>query len=367
MDGDHTDPPVPRQPGLLARALAVGVAILTAATLLFAGAGKIVSGYKAQVAYNADLNLVQAERLDLQQAIDDQQWLIPPGPDGSGGLLLDFGYALGEFAIAAGVLLFCRRRFVWPLNALLFGGLMGYAIQRYFAGEPCGCFGALWQPPEGFSVVIDAILLALSLAVMAAFGVRRAGLVATLVLSLAMAGVGHVYADRTEPLTHGDEPRAETAAPADPAPEPEATAADDPDHAPDLAPAEGNPAQRVLALDRMGDVATATAADPHYYVFVWDPACDICAALKPVVDAEGQDLEDVQDPMLRVRSLEKKVLKREHGIEDYLWPESPTVFVVHAGEVVSAFGGEETLFPSDVSEMLYNGEDLPDPTGFWDP
>jgi hypothetical protein len=367
MDGDHHDAPTPLRPGPLARLLAVVVAIAVAAVLMFAGAAKVDAGAKELRAYQAAHALYDRGARASDPA-GDYRWLAPPA-GGRGGFPMNWAYALGEFAAVVGVLLFCRTRLPWPFVAMLFAGLFGYAMNRVFNDLPCGCFGVLYQPPKWFSPVMDVAFVALSLLVLRTMRVGRRGLVAILVVSLVCAGAGWWYAGTTAPAEDQRAPQTE--------PDAQPPAQEIPDPVADLpvpgganaggaVDPEASPADQVIQLGVLPDVSAATADDPAYYVFVWDPTCDTCAKLKPVVDYEGEELEASQDPTLRVRTLEKKVLAREHGVPDYAWPESPTVFIVRAGEVISAFGGEETLFPADVAEALYNDGDLPSVVGFWD-
>jgi thiol-disulfide isomerase/thioredoxin len=269
------------------------------------------------------------------------------------------------------VLAFCRHRIVWMAVPVLFAGLFGYALHRTLHGHSCGCFGALWEPPKGFSVVMDAAFVLLGLALARWHGLRAGGMIAVVVVSLAAAGAGYFYAANTAPPTPATTASPDAAAPThttQPTPpktsDPVATPADPPANsatAPDApANAERTAGEMLLASPMLDDIRGLTDDDAAWYIFVWDPTCPTCEAMLPVIHHYAMIYAEEGNPVLQVRDLQKQDIAREAGIEDWRWTTSPAVVVVRGGRVIAEYGGEGAPFPDVVQERLFAGEPIDD-------
>lgn len=320
-----------RGPGAIVNAGTIAAALLIGAVLQFAALAKAVLGLK-------DIEAMQASRVaeqaGLPPSFDPQgvAFLLAPGTVFENGLLLDIAIAVAEFVIALLVALAWRWRGTWLLVPVLFGGLAGFALSRTIGDQPCGCFGALWEPPRGFSLVMDVLFVALGLTLAALRGAPKALVAGSLIAAVAASGIGYGYSESTMPPTPEDirgEPGGLTAA------------------------------ERLLAIPDMQDIAAADPDfDPAWYVFLHDPTCSTCAAMKPVIDQDKLVFEAEGNPFLQVRMFEKGVLANQHGIESHAWETSPAVLVVRGGKVVQQYGGDSTPFPHEVAAALESGSPL---------
>ncbi|MEO1130742.1 MAG: MauE/DoxX family redox-associated membrane protein, partial [Planctomycetota bacterium] len=314
-----------------------------------AAAAKVASGAK-HIEQLTESRILIENGYEPKVTAEDFDFLVPPGTFGlEHGLLLDFAIAIFEFTLVVLILALHRRRYIWLLTALVFSGFFGYALNRTLAGQSCGCFGVLWEPPKGLTLVLDAafVLGALLLARMRGT-CPRVVLVAG-GLSLASVGAGYVYAMQTDPsqtdsvLPDVVKPSAEDAQSVDPVqPQVETRSA----------------GERLVASDFLADIRDAGRDDPAWYIFIWDPTCTTCTMLQPIVEIEGMQLADEGSPLLQVRQLLKGDIEAETGIREFDWDLSPTVLIVQNGSIIAEFGDMDTLMPNAVRDNLLNGEPI---------
>lgn len=328
-------------------------ALLIAGVLQFAAAAKVASGAQ-------DLQLLRQAKIAEQAGrepdvtVSDFQWLIPPGGIVEGGVLLDFVLAFGEFAVVVLLLVMHRGRVMWGLTTLMFGGFLGYAVFRMLQGQPCGCFGTLWQPPEWFSVTIDGIFVVLGLSLLAIRGTSIKLLGVVLGLTLACAVTGYLYARSTDPRV--------TVAPA-PAPvEDRGVGAQREPVQVEVVDSSLPPEERLLRSAMLDEIRGLTESEPGLavYLFLWSPTCATCQAMKPTIDHFQEQYDEEENPVLRVRSIRKATITSRLGIEDYEWPTSPAILIIQDGRVVTMFGGEGSPLPNRVFESIMSGEPLED-------
>lgn len=328
-------------------------ALLIAGILLFAGSAKVASGAQ-------DLQLLRQAKIAEQAGrepdvtMSDFQWLIPPGGIVQGGVLLDFVLAVVEFAVVVLLLLLHRGRAIWGLTTLMFGGFFGYALFRMTQGQPCGCFGTLWQPPEWFTVTLDGVFVGLGLALLA---IRRTNvkiLGVVFGLTLACAVTGYFYARSTDP-------RVAVA----PAPVPvEDRGVGVPREPVEVEVVDSSlpPEERLLRSELLGEIRGLTESEPGLavYLFLWSPTCATCQAMKPTIDHFQEQYDEEENPVLRVRSIRKGTIASRLGIRDYEWPTSPAILIIQDAQIVTMFGGEGSPLPNQVFDAIMSGEPLED-------
>ncbi|TVQ78672.1 MAG: thioredoxin [Phycisphaeraceae bacterium] len=328
-------------------------ALLIAGVLQFAAAAKVASGAQ-------DLQLLRQAKIAEQVGrepdvtVDDFQWLIRPGGMVESGVLLDFVLAFAEFGVVVLLLLLHRGRVMWGVTTLMFGGFFGYAVFRLMQGQPCGCFGTLWQPPEWFSVTIDGVFVVLGLALLA---IRRTSipvLGVVLGLTLACAVTGYFYARATDPRV--------TVAPT-PAPVVDRGGGvpRDPVEV-EVVDSSLLPEERLLRSELLAEIRGLTESEPGLgvYLFLWSPTCATCQAMKPTIDYFQEQYDAEENPVLRVRSIRKGTIASRLGIQDHEWPTSPAILIIQDGQVVAMFGGDGSPLPNQVFEAIMAGEPLED-------
>lgn len=350
------DAPAPCSVPLCRLSLALGV--LIAAVLQFAAAAKVAHGADVlRRMKDAALQKQAGMRTSFNPA--DYQFLVQPSEAFKGGVPLDFVIAAAEFALVVLVLVAHRTRAVWLLVAIVFATFAGYGLQRLLNGQPCGCFGDLWHPPDGVTLALDVLFVAGALAIAGLRRTPRGLLIGAVVLSLAGAAGGYVYAQTTAP-------DARATSSVQPPKTPEARPASEnadarQDQAPvDPAPAEGTAAERLLASDLMADVREAHASgDPTvYYVFIWDPTCVTCERYHPIVTYYQNEYAETGDVFLQILDFEKSELEARVGIPEHAWDSSPGVFLVKNGEVIEQPGGEDAPLPDAIHRKIQDGEPL---------
>lgn len=242
------------------------------------------------------------------------------------GLMLDHVVALAELVVIVGLLIFHRRRWAWGITALLFSGFAGYALAYLLRGEPCGCFGKLWTPPHGVTLGMDLFFAGLSLFFSGARGKSAAGLILAM---LACMGSGFTYAKLTAPPKQIDAIKQVIAA------------------------TGTRPEQQLLESEFLADVFADKSSHITYYIFVYDPECSHCQAMKPIVEKQQAELNEVEDPVLRVRLVSVPEVESKLNIKSYVWTPTPTVLYVRDGQLITdnaeprRKSGEGVPFPKD--------------------
>ena len=295
---------------------------------------------------------------------------------GSSDILQDQVIAVLEIGVIVALLLGHRLRLAWVGVMLMFGGFLGYAAYYMLRGESCGCFGGLIELPPWGTVVMDSVIVLVAGGLLLGRGVG-AGRVGAAGLAAGGLGVaGWFFADATRPLTPEEIEQREMELERDPGGgggdvegsgaegSGEGAGGDEPvrgDGAGGGGPAgagdaslpgraDGFTAMERLLRTALLSRARASADDPlapAWYVFVYDPSCEVCQ--EKLIDVEAFSGQwGGGHPLLRVASFRKLELEEEVGIQYGAWDGSPVVFVVSRGRVVHVTRGEEAVSPQAV-------------------
>lgn len=256
-----------------------------------------------------------------------------------GDFLEDYVVAGFEIVVILGLLALHARKVVWMLTAALFAGFAGYSGYWNFSrGEPCGCFGQLWEPPQGVSVAIDLVLLLLALGMAWRFGARKTGLAGTLVACVLAVGAGAYYAYSKSPESFEGEVVVEET------PEGERVAR------------ELTPAETLWRCELMSDSRQAHENGELLatFVFVYEVGCSTCEMYKPDMEYHQLMLEENDDLFLNVVMVSTDEAEAQCGIPLHAWEPAPIVFAFREGEFVEdrfRYSGEET--PFDIVQRVY--------------
>ena len=121
-----------------------------------------------------------------------------------------------------------------------------------------------------------------------------------------------------------------------------------------------DPADMLLQSEALADLIALSEEDPAYYIFIWDPTCSTCEAMRPIVDMYEKQFRDEGNPVLQVRQLMKQELANQYGIDETWWKSSPVVLILKAGRFIENYGGEGTPYPDAISERLFKDEPIDD-------
>ena len=253
---------------------------------------------------------------------------------------LAFDYATGtiEVLMVIALLSFRRRWPMWALLTVFFAGMTGWSLFKSLHGEACGCFAAFWEPPKFFTVAMNSVIIAASLAVMARLGATLPIITGVLSISVAAGGTGFVISDAATPPK-----RAETAQ----------------KHGGKLA------SQRLLESTLLADVVAQPADGPTWMIFAYDPTCHICEGIKPFIQFKTDELSSAADPIMQIKSINIVESEKTTGIEQFAW-ETPTIFLVQQGVIVKSWAGKVLEGWSDTNlqeiyDQLASGKFQPDP------
>ncbi|MFM9956572.1 MAG: MauE/DoxX family redox-associated membrane protein [Phycisphaerales bacterium] len=288
--GDAADTSRPgRGPGFLTSTFAFIVALAASLVLQFAAVAKVLGP-------------------------NPKTFLIQPGQYGfTDGVLLDYVVAVSEFVIVLLLMAWHRRRFVWPLVAMMFAVFAGYSLYWTVRGEKCGCFGKLWEPPLGVTLGIDIAMVFLSLMIAGAMRVPKGLIASVLVVCLGMGFGGYVMAEKLAP--------------------------------PKRTQAVGMTGQdRLLASELLKDVKEQPAGGPRWYVFIYDPDCHLCEQMKPMIEMFEQQYA-AGDPNMRIRKLSVVEINEKTGIDTFEWNPTPTALLIKDGVVEKVWRGNEVPLP----------------------
>lgn len=288
-------------------AISVVVALLIAAVLQFAAAAKLI-----------------APSADPSKAVSLPGLAEP--------VQRDTLIAIAEMVILMLVLVAHRWKVTWAGVAIMFAGFTGYAAYRAYRNEDCGCFGDLWVPPKGLTLTLDIAFAIAGLCLAFAWGLRKRtlGPVCLAMVVASVAGLGFAHLTATPTAEEAEEEaggrsvfeRLADAAGTDVA------AADFPD------------------LHR---AFNAEPGDPAHYIFLHDPGCHTCEEMKiACVDADDLMLEQDDDEFMQVQQHNVFDMRDALGIEDYAWPNTPTVVVVRDGQILHHWSGEGAPCPGSI-------------------
>ncbi|MEM1166951.1 MAG: MauE/DoxX family redox-associated membrane protein [Planctomycetota bacterium] len=234
----------------------------------------------------------------------------------------DYAIATAEMVVVMLILAVHRWKVTWVCAALMFAGFAGYAGYYTLRNEPCGCFGKLWTPPNGFTFTADVVFAVGSLCLAMAWGLRFKVAAGVTVAGVLLAGLGFAVAQTSAPPKK-DEVVEQLGA-----------------TGPELLQ------QGASLLPGAAEAFSAGIEDPVYYLFIHDPGCFTCEQMKlTCVDQDQEFLELTEDPFLRVRQLDVFDIRGVLEIPETAWYPTPTAMVVWGGEILHVWSGEEAPCP----------------------
>lgn len=290
----------------------IALAAIISAFLLFAAVSKL---------FYANPKLV---------LLDPASWTLHPK-----GLLLDHVVAVTEIVMVLALAIFHRRALMWAITAVLFAGFCGYALFLLLRGEPCGCFAMLWEPPKGFTVILDTLFMAAALALAAWGGLRRQLVVLTAIGMLGAFGVGYAVSREITPPTSKEAIQHE------------------------IRRTGKTPFDTFLESDLLADVRADNASGTAYYLFIYDPDCHHCQMMLPIVQAKQRELDDYEDPVMRVRIFNVHDIETALGISQFAWSPTPTVLLVRNADFIRDSGqprksnGNDAALPDEAYKKAY--------------
>jgi hypothetical protein len=306
MSAEETSRSETRTPGKVYLIGAAIVAFLVALLLQFSAAGKLLGP-------NPDLLLtINGEEFKRDHLIAGAEMLV--------AVVLAFGF---------------RWRYAWSFVALLFAGLLGYSAYAWVENIDCGCFGALWSPPKGTTVAINAVVILASFGLLALGRANKALIALTALFCLAGAGAGY-YQARIDRPSQKD------------------VVAQDLDGR--------TPVEILLETEPLTDARTSNTGETLFYVFVHDRDCVVCEQLKPTIEFEAEGFAEQGAPV-DVLMFEVDELEERFGIPKFAWQTTPTVLAIDGGDVVYYETGELVAFP----QTLFDAWRMGDPLGGRDP
>lgn len=246
------------------------------------------------------------------------------GESADGQTALMYAIVPLEVIVAIALVLFRARWMAWAGIAVLFGAFAGYsAFGAYWGETSCGCFGDLKTSPAltlGLDIAVAA--LAAGISIRRPAGVSRFGLILTAAGVTGMLGAGTGFAM------------------ADPRPEDNGDAA----------------TARLLALPIMEEVASRRADGPAWYLYIFNPDCDLCQQHLPRM--QERERTWAESDTLRVRTISMFDLERIEGIRMWEWGTPPLTLLVQRGVVTRRGSGLDFLDPDALAAEL---ADDPDP------
>jgi len=230
--------------------------------------------------------------------------------------------AASEAIIAAGIVVFHRKAWVWALASLMFGSLAGYVFLLMARGEAsCGCFGS-FSPPPAVMFTIDA-LLAIGCATLAT---RWWGYAQKRGLILTVAGVGSVVGATVANAT--------TDAPA----------------------AEGfEPLEALRELSVMQPAMRVGHDSATYLVYIYQRECPACQQHYPGMYRFAQVTENhpgLHGLLLEISDIEKMAEEEGFELPRHSWEEVPVTLVMQNGQVRERYGRANTPSPRAIFERM---------------
>lgn len=320
--------------------------------------------------FSAFSKIITANRTDFVPIVP-KSWHVPEAW-AQGGL---------EMLVVVGVLAAFRWRRTWQAAALFFAALGGFALSATIKNESCGCFGKVIELPRGFTLGMDIVLFLACLGMAAMLGVRRGAVIATMILALVAGGLGYAYQQagsepkRAKPVApHTDGPGV---SPEDRPPVPDEATTTDHTAANETRPApaptdvagwwearpahaEGVPEAAVTLVEELPMTAPLRQgdADQTWYIFLHDPECEVCQAVKPDVEIAIADSAAQDPPAVRYIMIEIPELGRDFDMPYWVWNGTPTVLIVRHGAVLEEHHGEDVydILPAEVERRVTGGE-----------
>jgi len=114
----------------------------------------------------------------------------------------------------------------------------------------------------------------------------------------------------------------------------------------------------LLRQAEFADVIADTKENPGkmWYIFVYDPDCSECMAVKPIVDMLQQQYADDESSLMQVRSYTKQDAE-QYGIDEFAWESGATVILVQDGDIVQVYDEKRTPsekpMPDEVLETFF--------------
>ncbi len=269
-----------------------------------------------------------------------------------GGSEFRYERAIGIFEVLVILALLAghRLRLAWLGVLALFALFAGYAGYYFASGESCGCFGnALddtpfeWMTIKGVSVAFDLLFVLAALALLAWRGFSGktiTGLVgAAMVLSVGGAWLGSVECANSPAC--GSKP-----------PPPPSNGNQVENFPPGLQ--VNHQASALLRQDAYAELIASSAENPDkmWYVFVYDPDCSECMAMKPVVDLLKDQDEAEDSPYMEVLSVTKQDAQDAYGIDFWTWESGATIIIVQGGDILRVYDHKMTPDEKPTPDMV---------------
>lgn len=249
-----------------------------------------------------------------------------------------------------------RLRLAWLGVLAMFSLFTGYAGYYAARGVSCGCFGTAldgtvleWMTYRGVSVGFDVLFVVTALVLLKWRGMSGkaiqgfAGL--SLVLAAAGAGLGSLeYANYQKAVQAAQDRAGEERV-------------DDEELAPGLR--VGAAPAILLRQDEFADVIADTKENPGkmWYIFVYDPDCSECMAVKPIVDMLQQQYADDAGSLMQVKTYTKQDAQANFSIDEFAWESGATVIIVQDGDILKVYDHkltpDEKPMPDEVLETFF--------------
>jgi hypothetical protein len=109
--------------------------------------------------------------------------------------VLDRIVSVFEIVLIVILIAYHNHVYTWLLAASLFACWFGYSLFWYLLKLPCSCMGNLINVPSIFSMVIDAGIVVLSLALAVFLGARKDSVFLSMLVGLMLSLIGYACAD----------------------------------------------------------------------------------------------------------------------------------------------------------------------------
>ncbi len=244
------------------------------------------------------------------------------GADAAGPSAWKLLIPVSEAIIAAGIVVFHRRAWVWTLASLMFGSLAGYVFLLMVRGEAsCGCFGT-FSPPPVVMFSVDTVLAI----VCATLATRWWGFVEKRGMVLTLAGIGSIVGATVATAT------------TDPAVEK--------DFDPLTALRELNVMQPALEVGRNA---------PVYMVYIYQKECPACQqhypGMRRFADVTA-DHPSIHGLLLEIGDIQEMAESEGKYLHKASWEEVPVTLIMQNGQIRERFGRSNTPSPRAVYERL---------------
>lgn len=244
------------------------------------------------------------------------------GADAAGPPVWKLMIPVAEAFIAAGIVVFHRRAWVWTLASLMFGSMAGYVFLLMVRGEAsCGCFGA-YSPPPVVMFSVDTILAV----VCATLATRWWGFVEKRGLVLTLAGAGSIVGATVANATT------------------EPAVAENFD--PMVALRELNVMQPALEVGRNA---------PVYMIYIYQKECPACQQHYPGMHRFTQATAahpDIHGLLLEIGDIQEMAESEGKYLHKASWEEVPVTLIMQNGQIRERYGRSNTPSPRAVYERM---------------